>query len=50
MAAAIMLLTVLLAAFAVLPLAIAMLTGAVAMLLTGCIRPRQAYRAIDPRI
>jgi di/tricarboxylate transporter len=50
MAGAIMLLTVLLAAFAVLPLDIAMLSGAVAMLLTGCIRPRQAYRAIDARI
>jgi di/tricarboxylate transporter len=27
-----------------------MLAGAAAMILTGCIRPRQAYRSIDPRI
>jgi di/tricarboxylate transporter len=50
LAGAIMLGAVLLAAFNVLSLAIAMLIGAVAMVLTRCIRPRQAYRAIDARI
>src|SRR5207248_4969093 len=46
-AAAIMLGTIVLAATGLLPLAIAMLAGAAAMILSGCIRPRQAYRAID---
>jgi di/tricarboxylate transporter len=50
LAGLIMLGAVALAAFAVVPLDIAMLSGAVAMVLTGCIRPRQAYRAIDARI
>src|SRR5207248_3608337 len=50
LAGLVMLGTVLLAAFNVLPLPVAMVTGAVAMVATGCIRPRQAYRAIDPRI
>jgi di/tricarboxylate transporter len=49
-AAGIMLGTIVLAATAVLPLSIAMLAGAAAMILTKCVRPRQAYRAIDPRI
>jgi di/tricarboxylate transporter len=50
LAGLIMLGAVAMAAFAIVPLDIAMLSGAVAMVLTGCIRPRQAYRAIDPRI
>ncbi len=50
LAGLVMLGTVLLAAFNVLALPVAMMTGAVAMVATGCIRPRQAYRAIDPRI
>jgi di/tricarboxylate transporter len=50
LAAGVMLGTVLLAAFNVLSLPVAMLAGAVAMVLSGCIRPRQAYRAVDPRI
>jgi di/tricarboxylate transporter len=49
-AAAIMLGTIVLAATSALPLSIAMLAGAAAMILTRCVRPRQAYRAIDPRI
>jgi di/tricarboxylate transporter len=49
-AAAIMLLTVLAAAFDVMPLEIAGLAGAVAMVLTGCLTGGQAYRAIDARI
>ncbi len=49
-AAVVMVGTVLLAAFNVLALPVAMLAGAVAMVVSGCIRPRQAYRAIDPRI
>jgi di/tricarboxylate transporter len=50
LAAAIMLVTIILAATQVVSLSIATLTGAVAMVVTGCIRARQAYRAIDPRI
>jgi di/tricarboxylate transporter len=50
LAAAIMLFTVLAAAFEVLPLEIAGLTGAVAMVLTGCLTGGQAYRAIDSKI
>jgi len=46
----IMLATVLLAAFNILPLEIAMLLGAAAVVLTRCITPRQAYRSIDVRI
>jgi di/tricarboxylate transporter len=42
--------SVLLASFSIVPLGIAMLTGALAMVLTGCVRPRQAYRSIDTRI
>jgi di/tricarboxylate transporter len=49
-AVAIMLGAVLLASFSLLPLAVAMLAGAIAMVLTGCVRPRQAYRSIDTRI
>ncbi len=50
LAGLIMLATILAAAFSILPLEIASLAGAVAMVLTGCITPRQAYRAIDTRI
>ena len=50
LAGLIMLATILAAAFSILPLQIASLAGAVAMVLTGCITPRQAYRAIDTRI
>ena len=50
LAAGIMLLTVLAAAFNVMPLEIAGLAGAVAMVLTGCLTGGQAYRAIDSRI
>ena len=50
LAGGIMLLTVLAAAFNVMPLEIAGLAGAVAMVLTGCLTGGQAYRAIDARI
>lgn len=50
LAATIMLLTILAAAFNVLPLEIAGLAGAAAMVLTGCLTGGQAYRAIDARI
>jgi di/tricarboxylate transporter len=49
-AAGIMILTVLAAAFDVVPLEIAGLGGAVAMVLAGCLTAGQAYRAIDNRI
>jgi di/tricarboxylate transporter len=50
LAAAIMVLTILAAAFNVMPLEIAGLAGAAAMVLTGCLTGGQAYRAIDARI
>lgn len=50
LAAAIMLFTVLAAAFEWTSLEIAALTGAAAMVLTGCLSAGQAYRAIDARI
>lgn len=50
MAAAIMLGTVLLAAFDMLSIEIAGLAGAVTMVLSGCLTAAQAYRAIDARI
>ncbi len=43
LAALIMVATVLVAASSVLPLPVAMMAGACAMVLTGCLRPRQAY-------
>ncbi|HYE90070.1 MAG TPA: SLC13 family permease [Terriglobales bacterium] len=49
LAAAIMVATVIAATLHV-PLHLAGLGGAAAMVLTGCIRPAQAYRAIDSRI
>jgi di/tricarboxylate transporter len=48
--AAIMLATILAAAFNIFRLEIIMLTGAVTMVLSRCITSRQAYRAIDARI
>jgi len=50
LAGGIMLLTILAAAFNFMTIEMAALGGAVAMVLTGCITPRQAYRAIDTRI
>lgn len=49
-AALIMLATVVLAVLNIAPLEILMLAGAAAVILTGCITPAQAYRAIDARI
>lgn len=46
----IVLVTVLASAFNLITLDIAMLTGAAAIVLTGCLTLRQAYRAIDTRI
>jgi di/tricarboxylate transporter len=50
LAALIMLLTVLVAAVNLVTLEIATLAGATAVVLTGCLSGRQAYRAIDARI
>ena len=50
LAAGIMLAIILAAAFNIIRLEIIMLAGAVAMVLSGCITARQAYRAIDARI
>jgi di/tricarboxylate transporter len=50
LAGAIMLATILLAAFKVLPIELASLAGAAAMVLAGCLTGAQAYRAIDTRI
>jgi di/tricarboxylate transporter len=50
LAAFIMIATVALAATKTLPIEVAALAGAVAMVLTGCLTVGQAYRAIDPRI
>ena len=50
LAAGIMLVTIALAASKLLSLDIITLSGAVAMVLFGCIASRQAYRAIDARI
>jgi di/tricarboxylate transporter len=49
-AAAVMLATVAAAGTGVLTLGMATLAGAVAMVLTGCVSVRQAYRAIDARM
>ena len=49
-AAAIMLAAIVLTAFNVLSLEIAALAGAAAVVLAGCMTPRQAYRSIDQRI
>lgn len=50
LAGVIMLSTIIAAAFNLLPLEIIMLFGAAAMVLFGCITPRQAYRSIDAKI
>jgi di/tricarboxylate transporter len=49
-AGAIMLATILLAAFNLMTIEMAAVTGAVAVVLSGCITPNQAYRSIDTRI
>lgn len=50
LAAGIMLAAIILAAFSLLTIDIAMLAGAAAVILSGCLTMRQAYRAIDTRI
>jgi di/tricarboxylate transporter len=50
LAGAIMILTVLASALNLVPVEIALLGGAAAMLLTRCISTRQAYQSIDTRI
>jgi di/tricarboxylate transporter len=50
LAAAIMLGSIAAAVFGVMPLEIAMLAGAAAVVLSGCVTPRQAYQAIDQRM
>ena len=50
LAGAIMLLSILVATFNLIPIVIAMLAGAAAMILSGCITMRQAYQSIDTRI
>jgi di/tricarboxylate transporter len=50
LAAGIILLTIILAAFEIMELEMAILSGAAAAVLSGCLTSRQAYRAIDPRI
>jgi di/tricarboxylate transporter len=49
-AGAIMLATILLAAFNLMTIEMAAITGAAAVVLSGCITPNQAYRSIDARI
>jgi len=49
-AGAIMLATILLAAFNLMTIEMAAVTGAAAVILSGCITPNQAYRSIDARI
>lgn len=50
LAAGIMLLTTVVAAFNVIPVEIVLLTGAAIMILSGCISLQQAYQSIDTRI
>ncbi|MBV8087205.1 MAG: SLC13 family permease [Chloroflexi bacterium] len=50
LAAAIMLGTIVIAALRILPLSMATLAGATAMVVSGCVTPTQAYRAIDQRM
>jgi di/tricarboxylate transporter len=50
LAGGIMLVTIVLAALNVLPITITLLAGAAAVVLAGCLSPRQAYEAIDIRI
>lgn len=48
--AVLMIVTILVASMGWLTLDVAMLSGAVAMVFSGCLTPRQAYRSIDGRI
>ena len=50
LAGVIMLATIIVAALNLLTIEIAALAGAAAMVLSGCISPRQAYRSVDVRI
>jgi di/tricarboxylate transporter len=50
LAGVIMILSVILAALGIVPIEIAFLTGAVVMILSGCISAQQAYQSIDTRI
>ncbi len=50
MAGGIMLATILLAAFNLMTIEMAAITGVAAVVLSGCITPNQAYRSIDSRI
>jgi len=50
LAGTIMILSVALAALGIVPVEIAFLTGAVLMILSGCISTQQAYQSIDTRI
>jgi di/tricarboxylate transporter len=50
LAGTIMILSVALAALSIVPVEIAFLTGAVMMILSGCISTQQAYQSIDTRI
>jgi di/tricarboxylate transporter len=50
LAATIMILSTAVAALNIIPVEIALLTGALVMILTGCISTQQAYQSIDTRI
>lgn len=50
LAGAIMLVTTIIAALNILPLEIVLITGALIMILSGCISTQQAYQSIDSRI
>ena len=50
LAGLIMVITVAVAAFQIVPTEIALLTGMAVMILSGCISPQQAYQSIDTRI
>lgn len=50
LAGGIMLLSILAAAFSLVPAEIALMAGGVAMILSGCISTQQAYQSIDTRI
>jgi di/tricarboxylate transporter len=50
LAAAIMVISTVIAAFNIIPVEIAFLGGAVVMILSGCISTQQAYQSIDTRI
>ena len=50
LAGLIMVITIAVAAFQIVPTEIALLTGMAVMILSGCISPQQAYQSIDTRI